>query len=356
MRSLGGPLLIHALRRRATSSSVYGSALCQKIEEEGLIQGPDKEKSHFDNDGASELRVRYVPAEVVDINLAVEEDNPPNSEGLGECDELEQDGDLEQDQLLASPKKTVRKMFWKPFEPQELWVFEAILKAGAPNLVSKWELGGRQPPPKPSGMSRAGPKKKSTASERQDGELTRFLTVTKRATTPNDDDPKQKAQKDSLKIVSTPTKLRPTQPASSSKRKTPSKTSKWALPRNQPRLNFAMSSQTSDTLCLPPVRKRTVSPSIPEWDEPPRKTSGSFKNPIPLLSSSPLHDPIHDIEVGLPSPLTQTNSRRGGPSTPQACRTTPVLDVEPLSSSPLPTLESILAARMHQPNVRVRGC
>jgi holliday junction resolvase YEN1 len=341
MRSLAGPLLIHALRRRATSSSIYGSCLCQKIGEEGLIHGPDKEKSHFDNDGATELRVRYVPVEVVDIDLAAEEDNPPNSEGLGEWDDLDQGGDVENDQLPASPKKTARKTFWNPSEPQELWVFEAILEGGAPNLMSKWELGGRQPPPKPSGTSRAGPEKKSTAGDKRDGNLTKFLAVTKRATTPSDGDPQQKGHKDALKIVSTPTKLRPPQPASPSKRTTPFKASKWALPKNQMRLNFATSSQSSDAPSASQKLKRTISSSIPERDEPPRKTSGSFMNPIPLLSSSPLHDPTHDVQVGLPSPLT--NRRR-------VRQTTPVRDTEPPSSSPLPTLHSLFGARVAQPN------
>ena len=96
-------------------------------------------RTHFSTDASAELRLAYVPEEVVPIDLSkeVEEEVSYGRSGLA----LNSDDDFEDADNIESTNSasTVGKVF-DPTKPALTWVLESVARHSIPKMVEHWEM------------------------------------------------------------------------------------------------------------------------------------------------------------------------------------------------------------------------
>ncbi|KAK7709172.1 hypothetical protein SLS64_000192 [Diaporthe eres] len=140
-----------------------------------LVRSINIRRTHFSTDGTPELRISYIPNEVVGVDLDAEEDEVTSTYGrsglaLNSDDEVdEQIGDAE-----AGPKKV-----FDPLQPDLVWVPETVAKLGVPLAVEDWE--GKQRAKQMAKGARKAPAKKprKKASDMPTGALDQYVRSTK---------------------------------------------------------------------------------------------------------------------------------------------------------------------------------
>lgn len=140
-----------------------------------LVRSINIRRTHFSTDGTPELRISYIPNDVVGVDLDAEEDEVTSTYGrsglaLNSDDEVdEQIGDAE-----AGPKKV-----FDPLQPDLVWVPETVAKLGVPLAVEDWE--GRQRAKQMAKGTRKAPAKKprKKASGMPTGALHQYVKSTK---------------------------------------------------------------------------------------------------------------------------------------------------------------------------------
>lgn len=140
-----------------------------------LVRSINIRRTHFSTDGTPELRISYIPNDVVGVDLDAEEDEVTSTYGrsglaLNSDDELdEQIGDAE-----AGPKKV-----FDPLQPDLVWVPETVAKLGVPLAVEDWE--GKQRAKQMAKGTRKAPARKprKKASDMPTGALDQYVKSTK---------------------------------------------------------------------------------------------------------------------------------------------------------------------------------
>ena len=160
-------------------------------------------RKDFVTDGLPELRVEYVPIELVQLDLNAEEDRPIDSAQV-DAEELDDDeGEIEattrsddgpelESQVLASPKKQRKSPPWDPFAVEKVWISEAIVRTSLPRLVEQWHQQQQEilNDPKKFAVRKCPPTKaatKPTDKSMRQGALEGFLVHTKHTTQPSTD-------------------------------------------------------------------------------------------------------------------------------------------------------------------------
>lgn len=140
-----------------------------------LVKSITTRRTHFSTDGTPELRISYIPNDVVGIDLDAEEDEVTSTYGrsglaLNSDDEVdEQIGDAE-----AGPKKV-----FDPLQPDLVWVPETVAKLGVPLAVEDWE-GKQRAKQMAKGTRKVAPKKtRKKASDMPPGALDHYVESTK---------------------------------------------------------------------------------------------------------------------------------------------------------------------------------
>lgn len=167
IRSLAPCLLVRALRMRAAQIERLTLNNIQAIQEDEalLVKGIHSTRQHPDTDGSTELRLSFMPIELVKINLDDEEPDdefelpPASQQDAGDDNDIAVD--LEDD-AEEGPKKRGPTKF-DPSKPARLWVMETFVKVGVPLKVEDWEAG-RQAKSRPR---RAASKEPSRAVSRE---------------------------------------------------------------------------------------------------------------------------------------------------------------------------------------------
>lgn len=107
-----------------------------------LIRGVSGIRRHLSTDGTPELRVSYIPLDIVPLDLSqetVEEEVSSGRQGLGLNSDDEYDASQGSPDRVSNPGSEKAKATFDPLSPQSLWVPEAIVKLGAPSYVEDWE-------------------------------------------------------------------------------------------------------------------------------------------------------------------------------------------------------------------------
>ncbi|KAL3962269.1 hypothetical protein ACCO45_003792 [Purpureocillium lilacinum] len=166
IRVLGQSLLVHNLSEGATSPH-------------GWVKRISGRRQHFTTDATPELRLAYVPEEVVPIDLSKEVDEVVASgrDGLA----LNSDDDFGADNDPSGAVDSVRapKVF-DVTKPDLTWVLESVARRFIPDTVRSWEeaAAAKAPRKSPAKKTASAPKpKKSTGMPR--GALDGFVRVTK---------------------------------------------------------------------------------------------------------------------------------------------------------------------------------
>lgn len=193
IRSLAPSLLVRQLRIRSKQLDRLPTENLQAIQEDEalLVKGIHGKRTHPVTDNSIELRLSFLPIELVTIDLSQEEPDdepdvtPPSLQQPGEVDiddeaamELEDDG----------PKKRGPTKF-DPMKPARIWVLESFAKVGVPLTVQDWEAG-RQTKLKPrraatiqeplTAASKASKAKRTkTTGDMTQAPINRFAKVTK---------------------------------------------------------------------------------------------------------------------------------------------------------------------------------
>ncbi|KAK4175723.1 hypothetical protein QBC36DRAFT_354105 [Triangularia setosa] len=179
VRKLARGLLVQFLLQRFSEGKDYGDDTDLMAEEEGaLITGIKSRRTHASTDETPELRVSFIPNDIVKLDLdsePIEEVEEHGRTGLALNSDDEFDADLGEEEE-EDPKKTTRK----PYDPEGTdlaWIPETLLKLGVPLTVEDWETKKRKKITKPASKKTAKAKGGMKA-----GALDRFFTVAKPVT------------------------------------------------------------------------------------------------------------------------------------------------------------------------------
>lgn len=144
-----------------------------------LIKTISKRRTHFTTDATPELRVSYIPNDIVNIDLDIEEDEVPSSycrSGLA------LNSDDEAEEQLKEGEENGPRMAFDPLQPDLIWVPESIAKLGIPLMVEYWE--GKQRWKKQVQENKAPAKRlRKKTSDMPTGALKKWVKTTKAGST-----------------------------------------------------------------------------------------------------------------------------------------------------------------------------
>jgi Holliday junction resolvase YEN1 len=195
VRSLAPSLLVRSLRMRAGDIHRLPTRDIQAIRQDEalLVKGLHGKRQHDVTDHTPELRVSFIPVELVNIDLDNEEPDdefelPPDV--AQPAVDLNDDLPLDlEDDAEPGPKKRGPTKF-DPHKPARIWVLESIVKVGVPLMVKEWEAGRQtrlrpkkaapsKDADKAAPRARAGTRRTKTAGEAPQAQIQTFAKVTK---------------------------------------------------------------------------------------------------------------------------------------------------------------------------------
>ncbi|KAK0658292.1 hypothetical protein QBC41DRAFT_351419 [Cercophora samala] len=323
IRKLAHGLLVQFLLERSSEGKDYGDDADLMAEEEGaLITGIKSRRAHHSTDETPELRVCFIPNDIVKLDLANEPIEEVEEHGRGG---LALNSDDEFDEEVGEEEEGTKKTAKRPYDPEMTdlaWIPETLLKLGVPLTVEDWETKKRKKATKP-------PAKKTAKAKggMQAGALDKFFTVTKPVAVEAEKAASAAEDAVSSTQASPPRSTMPPPPAAKPRGRQPKKApTKKQTPKPAAEINsWTLSgSQTSPTIT------RSLSSSQSVSQPPP----SSNYEPI-LISSSP---------IALSSPRTsliQTTPTRSKRQSPDLSRS----PVPPQMSEIVATPPTISATR-----------
>ena len=261
-------------------SMLYGQA-----EDNGTIQRIANQRNHFSADGEPELRLGFIPADVVPIDLSQEADEiiPSSREGLALNSDDEFDVPADDDAVNGSQPTKVHDVT----KIDSAWILEDVVRQTAPGTFSEWEEAQRAKAVRKSPAKRKGTTTKAAkaakAAETQRGSMDKFVKVTKTSTI------LKETQKGTMAIVEKSKEMKKvapsnlTQPSSPPPHSSPRESSKQPTPSgtkdsDQPTADIWTSarSQMTPTRSLGPAGAQEailISSSPPNGASPPPSPS-----------------------------------------------------------------------------------
>ncbi|KAK5989080.1 Flap endonuclease GEN-like-like protein [Cladobotryum mycophilum] len=167
IRVLGQALLVNKLEQRENGC-------------ENLVKKISGRRNHFSTDGISEIRLAYIPEEIVPIDLSkeIEEDTSYGRDGLALNSDDEFDAPASSAGAVDCSQAGTSKVF-DVTKPDLAWVLEDIARKSIPEAFQAWEEAQQaKARPKPSKQKAAGTKNKKTGSAPQSA-LDGFMRITK---------------------------------------------------------------------------------------------------------------------------------------------------------------------------------
>lgn len=141
VRGLAPALLVYRLRLRGEKNLLNSDDLKIKEQEESkLITSICGRRSHFNTDGTPEIRVDYVPTDIVGLNL----DNEESDEDLFNVGSESEDP-LSGEDSHSRSRNPVKRSTYDPTKSEKIWVLETYAKLGVPLMVETWEESMRLP-------------------------------------------------------------------------------------------------------------------------------------------------------------------------------------------------------------------
>ena len=144
IRSLAPALLTNKLIRRSRLDCPDRESLDSKtIAEAKFVRTISGRRTDWVTDGEPELRIAYVPADIVGLDLDSEETDLIGFADSDENDENHLGSGGESRHRSRSP--TRRQLTYDPTQVEKMWILETLLKFGVPLLVETWEEDMRDP-------------------------------------------------------------------------------------------------------------------------------------------------------------------------------------------------------------------
>ncbi|KAK8086864.1 hypothetical protein PG994_001838 [Apiospora phragmitis] len=334
--------------------------------ETSLVKSITKSRVHLSTDATPELRLNFIPTDIVGYNFEEEPEEEINFArdglALNSDDDFEAVADEED-----SPDGVAKPGGRKPYSPNEmdaLWTPTTVVKLGIPVMAEDWEAAQRAKETRKK--TKAAPKSKSKVAVMQNNTLDKYVRVTKNSAVAQGtavDNPKEKPGSTTRgrspleSLSSLGTQRRHSSP--------PPPTQKPAKPLNpRPQATTKQQSRTKKkTQAQPPLPDPCVNPwMIASLQHSPRanrnnKTTDYDAAPAEVIciSSSPLAPPSSPVrrplrqqarasKEGPVNPTTSPHKRRPvSPLSPSPPR--PGSLERPLSSNPRPRQDRRKLAR-----------
>ncbi|KAF2020786.1 hypothetical protein BU24DRAFT_382758 [Aaosphaeria arxii CBS 175.79] len=153
IRSLAPSLLVRSLRMRADSEQFSSDDLVARQKHEAtLVKGIHGKRQHAITDNTPEVRISFIPLDLVKIDLSNEE---PDEEldfgrdglaagGRAESPEMDEEMELDADDGEAGPRKRGPTKF-DASKPARAWVAETLVQIGVPLAFEDWRAGTTRP-------------------------------------------------------------------------------------------------------------------------------------------------------------------------------------------------------------------
>ncbi|KAK3392252.1 hypothetical protein B0T20DRAFT_382874 [Sordaria brevicollis] len=181
IRVLAPSLLVLSLLQRSQEEEDDTDDLDRKEKEESaLVKGIKSRRAHVSTDATPELRISYIPIEIVPVDLDAEPEEEAEGFGRGGL-ALNSDDDLDVDDEPPSSAQggTSTAKPFDPLKPDLAWIPETVAKLGVPLTVEIWEEKQRA---KELKAANKGTRKARTTKQTggmQPGALDKYVTVTK---------------------------------------------------------------------------------------------------------------------------------------------------------------------------------
>ncbi|KAH6851293.1 hypothetical protein B0I37DRAFT_373715 [Chaetomium sp. MPI-CAGE-AT-0009] len=282
IRVLAPSLLVQQFLDRSMSADTHDDDLDLKQKEESaLVKAISSKRAHFSTDATPEVRVSFVPANIVKLDLGKEPEEEVEAFGrsgiaLNSDDEFDEEAGEE----LGSeqPKSSARKPF-DPLQPELGWVPETLAKLGIPLTVEDWE--GRQRLKEKRVAAKGTRQPRAKKADMPAGALDKYVKVTKSTASSTVKDVPR------LELTSSPPRIsgqrNPPAPRGGSKQSKKTSTSSqarpladinpWTLANSQPspRATKSLSSTTSQAQPKPSSTQEAIlissSPAAPASPE-----------------------------------------------------------------------------------------
>jgi Holliday junction resolvase YEN1 len=193
VKLLAPGILVRNLLDASVESTASDDLGLVKTLESSLVKGITTKRSHFSAGGITELRVSYVPIDMVPLDLDAEPEEVVEEYGRGGLalnsdDEFEEAAGGDADEVPSSQASRKKKPF-DPLQPDVAWIPESVVKLGTPLTVEDWEASirakerakGEAAAAPRKGRARAPVKKKSDMPA---GALDKWVKNTKTAPRP----------------------------------------------------------------------------------------------------------------------------------------------------------------------------
>ncbi|KAK7746803.1 hypothetical protein SLS53_001991 [Cytospora paraplurivora] len=200
IRVLAPSLLVRALMSLSHEDLESDDPDVRQEVEAKVVRSINIRRTHFSTDATPELRISYMPNDVVGVDLDAEEDEVASTYGRSglalnsddEAEEQAEDADL-------GPKKV-----FDPLQPDLAWVPETVAKLGVPLTVEDWEEKQRK---KQQGRAKkAQPRiSRKKANIMPTGALDKYVKATK----PVASAPSKEPDNPAVLIASSPSSLPP---------------------------------------------------------------------------------------------------------------------------------------------------
>jgi Holliday junction resolvase YEN1 len=183
-RVLASSLLVQRLLERSVSQELQHDDLDSKQRvESALIKAISNSRAHFSTDATPELRISFVPADIVKLDLDAEPEEEVEAFGrsgiaLNSDDEF--DDEAAEELGGEQSKSSSAKNPFDPFQPELVWIPETVAKLGIPLSVEDWESKQRL---KEQRAAAKGPRKtRAKQTDMPVGALDKYVKVTKPST------------------------------------------------------------------------------------------------------------------------------------------------------------------------------
>lgn len=185
VRGLAPALLVRQLCASANppASSSNDGTIEREMDEESTVMAICGRRVHFDSDGKTELRLKYIPAQIVGLDLELEEKEEGSIENGSESDaDQPEHVESETEVITSRPKEGATKSSYDPTQPDRIWILEAYARNGVPNMIDAWEETMRNPK-KLLASKKKNPTTKESSAKTQ-GRIDSFMKVSKPISAP----------------------------------------------------------------------------------------------------------------------------------------------------------------------------
>lgn len=178
IRGLAPALLVHRLVQRSTTATYEDESLeAKELVEKSLVKAVSSRRVHWNTDGTPELRIAYIPADIVGLDLSTEEMGDFQGYIIDVSGDEQHVSDGENPGRSQSPAKKRGPSTYEPTAIEKIWVLETYIKLGVPLLVETWEEAMRNP--KRFATRKAREDKVLSKSGPKSGAMDQFVRITK---------------------------------------------------------------------------------------------------------------------------------------------------------------------------------